>query len=275
MNIIINRGESKLIKFFLIAFAFTWLFWIPDALGKRGILPNIIWTNLGFLGAFGPMIASLFLVYKEKGIGGMKNIFKKGMHYDFENKWWFIIFFLFPIIIFIAYVASILVDSTIPTSEAKGLYWFLPFIFFFVLFTGGPLTEELGWRGYALPRLQAKYSPFVSTLILGFIWSIWHFPQFIVPPEKTGMFYITPIWSFIFPVIAANFVYTWIFNHTNGSILAVIILHTQMNLFLWIFPVLYTSTGYLWILGLFIVTGILILVFDRKYFFSKSNLMKL
>ena len=238
MNIIINRGESKLIKFFLIAFAFTWLFWIPDALGKRGILPNIIWTNLGFLGAFGPMIASLFLVYKEKGIGGMKNIFKKGMHYDFENKWWFIIFFLFPIIIFIAYVASILVDSTIPTSEAKGLYWFLPFIFFFVLFTGGPLTEELGWRGYALPRLQAKYSPFVSTLILGFIWSIWHFPQFIVPPEKTGMFYITPIWSFIFPV-------------------------------------LYTSTGYLWILGLFIVTGILILVFDRKYFFSKSNLMKL
>jgi len=95
MNIIINRGESKLIKFFLIAFAFTWLFWIPDALGKRGILPNIIWTNLGFLGAFGPMIASLFLVYKEKGIGGMKNIFKKGMHYDFENKWWFIIFFYF------------------------------------------------------------------------------------------------------------------------------------------------------------------------------------
>lgn len=271
MNIIIKRGESKVIKFFLMTFGLTWLFWIPDALGKRGILPNTIWTNLGFLGAFGPMIVALFLLYREEGKEGIKKMLNKVMDTSFDKKWWLIIFIIFPVLIFIAYIASIMGDSPIPASEAKGLYWFLPFIFFAVLFTGGPLTEELGWRGYALPRLQAKYSPFVSSVILGLIWSSWHFPQFIVPIEKTGMFYVTPIWSFILTVTAANFIYTWVFNHTNGSILAVILLHTQMNLFLWIFPVLYTTTGYLWILGLFAVTAVIILITDRKYFFRKPE----
>lgn len=268
MKIIRNKGESKLIKYFLITFVFTWLFWLPDSLGKRGVLNNTIWTNLGFLGAFGPMVSALFLIYLDRGLEGIKKMFRKGMIYSFKKKWWIVIFFLFPLLIFIAFIGSITVDSFIPSSEAKGLYWFLPLIFFSVLFIGGPLTEEIGWRGYALPHLQAKYSPFISTLILGFIWSIWHLPQFIVPPEKTGMFYVTPIWSFVLTVIAANIIYTWVFNHTNGSILAVILLHTQMNLFFWIFPVLYTSTGYLWVLGIFILVGVLILVTERKYFFK-------
>ncbi|HSJ37675.1 MAG TPA: type II CAAX endopeptidase family protein [Planococcus sp. (in: firmicutes)] len=263
--------ESKLGQFFLIALGFTWLFWIPDGLGKRGVLPDVIWTNLGFLGAWGPLIAALFMVYKENGIKGIKNLLKKGMDYTFGKKWWAIILLLFPSLIFGAYIISILMDQVIPTSEAEGMYWFLPFIFFAVLFTGGPLQEEFGWRGYALPRLLTKYSPFLSSLILGFVWSIWHLPQFLVPYEKTGMFYITPIWSFILTVMTANFVYTWVFKNTNGSILGALMLHTQMNLFFWIFPVLYTTTGYLWIVGLFSLTAAIILLVDRNYFFSKPQ----
>ena len=267
----IDREEWKLGQFFLIALGFTWLFWIPDALNKRGVLPDTIWTNLGFLGAFGPLIAAIYLVYKEHKIDGIKDMLRKGVDHAFGGKWWAIIFLLFPILISVAYFVSILVGGVIPISEVEGLYLFLPFIFFSVLFTGGPLQEEFGWRGYALPRLQAKYSPFVSSLILGFIWAIWHFPQFLVPPEKTGMFYITPIWSFVLTVMAANFVYTWVYNHTNASILGALLLHTQMNLFFWIFPVLYTKTGYLWILGLFSLTGVIILLLDRNYFFSKPK----
>jgi uncharacterized protein len=267
----IGREEWKLGHFFLLTLGFTWLFWIPDALSKKGVLPDVIWTNLGFVGAFGPLIAALYLVYTENGKEGIKNLLRKGVDYTFGGKWWATILLLFPGLICIAYIISVLVDRVIPSSEAEGLYWFLPFIVFSVMFTGGPLQEEFGWRGYALPRLQAKYSPFVSSLILGFIWAIWHFPQFLVPPEKTGMFYITPFWSFSLTVMAANFAYTWVYNYTNGSILGVLLLHTQMNLFFWIFPVLYTSTGYLWILGLFSLTGVIILLVDRNYFFSKPQ----
>lgn len=264
-----RRGE--LIQFFAIAIGFTWLFWIPDALGKRGVLPDAIWTNLGFFGAWGPLVAVLYLVAKKKRLDGIKNLLKKGTDYKFGKGWWAVILLLFPALISIAYIISISTEGVVPPSQAEGQYWFLPFIFFSVLFTGGPLQEEFGWRGYALPRLQTTYSPFVSSLILGFIWAIWHWPQFLVPHEKTGMFYITPVWSFVLTVMAANFVYTWVYNHTNGSILGVLVLHTLMNLFLWIFPVLYTGTGYLWILGLFAAAAAVVVLADRKNFFKKPQ----
>lgn len=266
-----DSKKTNLAQFFLIAFGFTWLFWIPDSLNKRGLLPDAIWTNLGFFGAWGPLVASLFLSYKENGKNGIKNLLRKGKDYTFKKQWWAVILLLFPGLIFVAYAISVFVNDFIPVSEAKGMYWFIPFIFFLVLATSGPLQEEFGWRGYVLPRLQAKYSPFISSLILGVIWAAWHLPQFLVPPEKTGMFYVTPIWSFILTIISTSIIFTWVYHHTNGSILAMLLLHTQMNLFFWIFPVVYTATGYLWILLLFSLTGLLILLFDRKYFFSKPK----
>lgn len=263
--------RTELISFFAITMGFTWLFWIPDALGKSGMLPDVIWTNLGFFGAWGPLVATVYLVGKEKGLAGIKSLMKKGTDYKFGKGWWAVILLLFPALISISYMISISTEGVVPPSQATGMYWFLPLIFFSVLFTSGPLQEEFGWRGYALPRLQAAYSPFVSSLILGFIWAVWHLPQFLVPHEKTGMFYITPVWSFLLTVMAANIVYTWVYNHTKGSILGALVLHTQMNLFFWVFPVLYTDTGYLWILGLFTMTAAIVVLADRKNFFKKPQ----
>ena len=82
-----NR-KSYLGLYFLLSFGITWLFWIPDALGKRGILPNTFWTNLGFLGAFGPLIAAIIVTHKESGKSGLKQLFKKGIDRSFAKKWW-------------------------------------------------------------------------------------------------------------------------------------------------------------------------------------------
>lgn len=206
------------------------------------------------------MIAALYLVARQKGWNGIKSLLKRGTDYRFGKGWWLVVLALFPVVISVAYVISISTKGVVPHSEAEGQYWFLPFIFFAVLFTGGPLQEEFGWRGYALPRLQDMYSPFVSSLILGFVWGVWHLPQFLVPHEKTGMFYITPVWSFLLTVMAASFVYTWVYNHTAGSVLSALVLHAQMNLSFWVFPVLYTETGHLWILGLFAATAVAIVL---------------
>ncbi|MDI9629456.1 MAG: type II CAAX endopeptidase family protein [Acidobacteriota bacterium] len=264
-------GTTEVILFFAIATGFTWLFWVPDALGKRGVLPDVIWTNLGFVGAWGPLVAAVYLVARERGLEGIKGLAKQGTDYKFGKGWWAVILLFFPVLIFISYIISISTEGVAPPSPAEGMYWFLPLVFFSVLFTGGPVQEEFGWRGYALPRLQAAYSPWASSLILGFIWAVWHLPQFLVPREKTGMFYITPVWSFMLTVVAASFVYTWVYNHTKGSVLAALVLHTQMNLFFWIFPVLYTSTGYLWVLGLFTLAAAIVVLVDRRDFFRKPQ----
>jgi len=266
-----TNKKSHLVLYFCLSMLITWLFWIPDGLAKRGLINPSFFTKLGFFGSLGPLIAAIIVVLKESKVEGLKKLLKKALDKKFEAKWWVIIFLLFPLLIILAYFISVGIDHVHPTSEATELLWFLPMIFFSVMFTSGPIQEEFGWRGYALPQLQKKFTPFVSSLILGFIWAIWHWPQFLVPKDLTGMFYITPIWSFILTVMAANFMYTWVYNHTNGSILAALILHTQMNLFFWIFPVLYTQFGYLIVLIIFAIAACAVLLIDKDYFFSKID----
>ena len=272
MNKINDKSKTKLVLFFLMTLGFTWLFWVPDGLGKRGLLPDVLWTNLGFFGAFGPLVVSFLLTWIENGKEGVKKLFRRGIDFKLGKLWWIITVSIFPLLIGISFLISGFVDGKFPPSEAAALYRYLPFVFFSVMFTSGPVLEEFGWRGYAMPKLQAKFSPFITSLILGFIWAVWHFPQFLVPHEKTGMFYITPIWSFVLTVMAANMIYTWVYNHTRGSVFAAILLHTQMNLFFWIFPVLYTTTGYLWVLGLYILTALVIIFIDREMFFKKPTI---
>jgi membrane protease YdiL (CAAX protease family) len=131
--------------------------------------------------------------------------------------------------------------------------------FFSVLFLSGPFEEEFGWRGYALPRLQAKFNAFISSLILGFVWAVWHIPQFLIPGN--GMFYKTPIWTFVPTVVAGAILFTWIYNNTHGSLLAMLLVHTTLNLSMYVFPVLDTGLGYAFVLIVFsaaaiVVTGI-------------------
>jgi len=83
---------------------------------------------------------------------------------------------------------------------------------------GPGLFEEIGWRGFALPHLQRRYSALVSSLILGLVWSFWHFPNF---------FFFTPTKLAVFvPMgIVLSVIYTWVYNSTGGSSFAVVVLH--------------------------------------------------
>ena len=250
------KKRTDLIKFFAIAIGFTWLFWVPDGLGKRGLLPDTFWTNLGFPGAWGPLVAALYLVAKEEGIDGIKNFLKKGTDYKFGKGWWAVVLLLLPALIVIAYFISILTEGVVPPSLAEGMYQYLPFIFIIVMFTGGPL-EEFGWRD-ALPRLQSR-PPFIHA-DTGFIWAVWHLLQFLVH-MKTGMFYITPIWSFILTIMVTAFVYTWVYSYQWQYSWGTLNAYTD-ELFLFDFPCYLCSTGYLWVLGLFTIAAVVVVWVD-------------
>lgn len=97
---------------------------------------------------------------------------------------------------------------------------------FITAFIFNGMTEEFGWRGYALPRFQARWNALASSLILGIITTSWHIPLFFIPghPHYQGNFYNWALWF-----ILVNILMTWIFNNTNGSVLAAVMFHAMMN----------------------------------------------
>jgi membrane protease YdiL (CAAX protease family) len=99
--------------------------------------------------------------------------------------------------------------------------------------------EELGWRGYALPRLQERYPALRASLILGVIWFAFHVPIMFIPGSIAGSQTFDDALPFLVGVLAMSVIITWIFNPTRGSVLPVILLHGAYNTW----PDLFAMTG--------------------------------
>ena len=156
-----------------------------------------------------------------------------------------------------------------PVSE---LLSYLVFYLYPALLIGGPLFEELGWCGFALPRLQERFGPMMASLILGLLWAFWHMPiwfsgQWTVPS-------ILNIACYVFFITAVTFIITWLFNNTKGSVLMAIMAHASMDAFpnaiLWpLFPATGRVTDYRLLYGYmgfaigFGATTVLIILFTR------------
>ena len=95
---------------------------------------------------------------------------------------------------------------------------FLPLLIF------GPLSEEIGWRGYALDRLQTKWNAFVSALIVGLVWGLWHGPLFAMVGTSQHELAI-PFAGFLVGMMAVSVLFTWLHNNTAGSIWTAIFFH--------------------------------------------------
>ena len=123
-------------------------------------------------------------------------------------------------------------------------------------FIHGGLSEEPGWRGFALPRLQARFSPLVSSLILGVIWAVWHAPARFGGVEAKSVEDTGVEWMLI---VLLSIIFTWLYNRTKGSVLVGALLHASMN-----------ATGHflpatLFALALLIAVVIFAIVSDRMW----------
>ena len=105
------------------------------------------------------------------------------------------------------------------------------------------LGEEIGWRGYLVPRLLEKYSPNTVSVFVGFIWAIWHFPIIVTGDYGSGTPILYQLTCFTLMIIGINFVYTW-FRIKSGSLWTGVLLHTSGNLFIFhVFEDLTINTG--------------------------------
>jgi membrane protease YdiL (CAAX protease family) len=114
--------------------------------------------------------------------------------------------------------------SNYPLFDARLLGMVI--LFFLYNFIYGGLSEEPGWRGFALPRLQVKFSPLVSALILGVLWAVWHAPARFGGIEAKSVSDTIVEWVLI---VLVSVIFTWLFNRTKGSILVTALVHPAMN----------------------------------------------
>lgn len=267
--------DRNLLLFFVITYAFSWLFWIPDALITNGIfLPSIITTFLSSPynpAAFGPLIAALFLTYIKHGINGIIDLLKRGVSLQFKKIWLIPILLLFPFIYGTALLLTqasgwMMLDYTNLSNPTV-----IPIAFIYILLLGGPLQEEFGWRGYALDRLNKRFHAVTSSIILGICWALWHLPaafsnKLIVNPKF--------FWLYTIQIVLVSILFTWIYQNTKRSILSVLLFHTMNNLFIWlILPDMKMPLGFIIysILLLFITDIVIILIWGAKKLTHKEK----
>jgi uncharacterized protein len=222
--------------FLLVTFAFSWIFWIPNALVANGVaLPAALTDFLASPlnpAAFGPLVAAFLLTFLQQGGKGVLQLLKRGFSLRFK-KIWLTAILLLPMVLFGgAIFVSIwsgarAIDLSVITNPPFALV-----AFFVILLTAGPLQEEFGWRGYLLPRLQTRYNALGSSLIVGFFWWLWHLPAVFIP----GKFMTDNLLVFLALLVVitlTSILFTWVYNHTNGSILAAMLMHASMNWSIW------------------------------------------
>jgi membrane protease YdiL (CAAX protease family) len=208
MRILVKR--HPLLFFVLLAFLLSWGEWIYALLHQTPGGPD----PLGVL-------AAAIIVTAFTGRANLKEFFARIFRWRVGIQWYALAFLLPVAICLLAMGANILLGAPVPTLEKLRDWPQLlgRFVFIFVLIGMG---EEPGWRGFALPELQKKYSPLIASLILACIWALWHLPlmgtEFTLP--------IIP--AFLMSLFAATFVMTWISDHTR-SVLFPMILHTMVN----------------------------------------------
>jgi membrane protease YdiL (CAAX protease family) len=242
------------VTFFVLTFAFTWgiaalILLVPSVI--EAVFGKMSASNPIFIIAVaGPTFAATILTFARGGWAGLGALYRRLIKWRFGLQWYAAILVGLPLI---AFVASRVTESR--PSDALSA----PAIFFGLLLNQlllGPLGEELGWRGFALPRLLQRYTPLAASLILGAIWGVWHLPAFFVSGlPQSGL----SIPMFLFGALCMAVLATWIFHHTSGSVLSVVLFHYMANVSTSVFGTPFSAFAMAMALA-----AVLVLISDRR-----------
>jgi uncharacterized protein len=210
-------------RYFVWAYLLTWVPLLPPTLAKLGFLPGPVeqYMVLAPLAVFAPAIAALIASRREGGREGMRALLR-GLRAWRVSPVWYLAALTLPGLVFLAGRG---VYALIPGNA--GGPWIYPAttaqqIAAMILV---PIGEEIGWRGYALPRLQRRYGALRATAILGALWGVWHLPMFLtVGMTATMLLVMVPFF------LAGNVMFTWFYNRTRGSLLLAVLLHVGTHL---------------------------------------------
>jgi uncharacterized protein len=227
--------QHPLVAYFVVAFAGTWLTILPLLLGRDGLgLFPYRFGDAGIvfalLGTFtGPLLAAYVVTAITAGKAGSQALLRRYGQWRVGLHWYLVALFGYLLIWLAGYSVWLNGAPLFALLNQPSLIlsaYLLPLVLLLILALG----EETGWRGFALPRLQQHYGPLGGTLRLALLHGLWHVPALLVPGFVSGSTFSLPfIVGWIATVIAATFLYTWIFNNTGGSLLIAILVHAGSN----------------------------------------------
>ncbi len=213
-------------SFFILAYGLAWLCWGAGAwlASARGTL---IWA-----GAIMPAVSAFAVLGFVEGRAGVEKMLRKLLVWR-VGVLWYLVALLSPLAIVMAALPfHAWLGGQFPPALGAG-FWSqtLPSagILVLLIFTFGILIsagEETGWRGYALPRLQARFGPWWASLTLGLLWGCWHLPLFLIP-DTTQYGLVFP--AFVLASIGYSVIYTCLYNRSQGSVLIASLFHSASN----------------------------------------------
>ena len=250
--------------YLFLAFLISWFGWLILILTDTS--PEFF-NPWKLLAAFGPSLAGLFAIAVQSGKSGLRRILLSLTGFG-KPKWtWYLFSLIFPpLIMLISLWIHIAMGGTgLAFNDPAEIYRVIP-VFLLVLFFS-VLGEEIGWRGFALPWLQERFSALTSSLILGFIWAVWHLPLWWIPGDFHQQL---PLIWFLIQTVSITILYTWVFNATKGSLLIILLLHAASNTAFGVLPMLpEAASGSLrpaWLLNVLLVlaAGLMVILNGPK-----------
>ena len=234
----------------------------PAVYALRAGLSNAwLWILLGFL----TLLPAYIFFSSQSKISGVRDLLGSLLKLNVP-LFWFVtaLFFMLALSVSGALITSLLngqplfsfYGALLSSESLKNL----PLTLMATALYGGPVGEEAGWRGFALPRLQKRFNPLAASVFLGLIWGFWHLPLHVTGYYNAA--FGNPINGLLMRAITTiplAIIFTWLYNRSGGNLLVMVILHTAVNV-----TSSLINTG----LGMFIVTAVAVIfmiVFDRMY----------
>ena len=216
--------RHRLFFFFLFSFVLTWgYFWLIWA-------PLRLPDSLIALGGFGPSVSAFLVLALTSGKPGVLRLLRSIVHWRVGAIWYLVALLGLPVLNFLAFVVvpGVLGDLVAPDLRFPRIY--LSEIAICLTIGIAPMWEEIGWRGFAQPRMQRRYGPVVGSLFLGALWGVWHLPFFFGPLARTGpdatlVSASISLVEFSIGLTGLSVVMAWVLNNCGGSTLMAILLH--------------------------------------------------
>lgn len=212
----------------LLMFLYTWTI----DLSNSGVLPFQVPFAIALTVGWGFILVSLLMTWVTLGKAETARLFKRFFLWRVHYKWWLVALFLLPALQFSSVLLTAWLTRVPPDFSRPPIRNFVPFdapwlalILSWLIFEILTNGEEMGWRGYILPRLQARHNALLSSLVVGALWSVWHLPKFL----GTGGNSEKSFFWFTLALLALAILFTWLYNNTRGSLLLVVLFHAANN----------------------------------------------
>ena len=229
---------AELRAFLVLAYALTWAL-----LGPWFYLFNVVyheeppgwlwaWVPFAFIGGWGPSVAALMVTARAGGGPAVRRLVRSLLVWRVPARWYVMAFALPPVVT----AASVMIAdrglATLRHFNAGSALANIPIAYALAL-PFGPLGEELGWRGFALPRLLSRFDAVKASLLLGAFWTFWHVPMMLFSPGASMPSFmglsVGSVLIYLVQITAETALMTFLFLHTKASVLLAVLAHLTFN----------------------------------------------